>query len=90
MPRHRAGRRQNLDQPVLYPTVGCKIHFRHARIDCRELWVATANYKTAYVGKFAYDRFRTDVTWPEQLAATMRRDYDRYGKLMRDFNLRMD
>jgi hypothetical protein len=36
MPRHRAGRRQNLDQPVLYPTVGCKIHFRHARIDCRE------------------------------------------------------
>jgi len=27
---------------------------------------------------------------PEQLAATMRRDYDRYGKLMRDFNLRMD
>jgi len=27
---------------------------------------------------------------PEQLAATMRRDYDRYGKLMREFNLRMD
>jgi tripartite-type tricarboxylate transporter receptor subunit TctC len=27
---------------------------------------------------------------PEQLAAVMRRDYDRYGKLMREFNLRMD
>jgi tripartite-type tricarboxylate transporter receptor subunit TctC len=27
---------------------------------------------------------------PEQLAATMRRDYDRYGKLMRDFQIRMD
>ena len=43
-----------------------------ARIGCTELWAATANYKTAYVGKFAYDRFRTDVTWPEQLVATER------------------
>ncbi|MCP8939098.1 sugar phosphate isomerase/epimerase [Alsobacter sp. SYSU M60028] len=43
-----------------------------AAIDCRELWVATANYKPAYVGRFAYDRFRTDVTWEEQLAATAR------------------
>lgn len=43
-----------------------------ARIDCRELWVATANYKPAFTGRFAYDRFRTDVTWSEQLAATER------------------
>lgn len=43
-----------------------------AKIDCRELWVATANYKPAFVGRFAYDRFRTDVTWQEQLEATAR------------------
>lgn len=43
-----------------------------AAIDCRELWVATANYKPAFVGRFAYDRFRTDVTWAEQLEATAR------------------
>lgn len=43
-----------------------------AAIDCRELWVATANYKPAFTGRFAYDRFRTDVTWTEQLAATER------------------
>ncbi|MBE1204156.1 sugar phosphate isomerase/epimerase family protein [Aminobacter carboxidus] len=43
-----------------------------AAIDCRELWVATANYKPAYTGRFAYDRFRTDVTWQEQLDATAR------------------
>ncbi len=43
-----------------------------AAICCRELWVATANYKAAYTGRFAYDRFRTDVSWPEQLEATAR------------------
>ena len=41
-----------------------------AAIGCKDLWVATANYKPIYRGRFAYDRFRTDVTWPEQLAAT--------------------
>lgn len=41
-----------------------------AAIDCRELWVGTANYKVAYVGRYAYDRFRTDVSWDEQLRAT--------------------
>jgi sugar phosphate isomerase/epimerase len=39
-------------------------------MDCRELWVATANHKGAYYGRFAYDRFRTDVNWPDQLQAT--------------------
>jgi sugar phosphate isomerase/epimerase len=42
-----------------------------ARIDCRELWIGTANYKGAYRGMYAYDRFRTDVTWEEQLAASV-------------------
>ena len=43
-----------------------------ALIGCRELWAETANYKHAYHGRWAYDRFRTDVTWPEQLLATER------------------
>ena len=43
-----------------------------AQINCRELWVAMANYKTSFVGKFSTDRFRTDVSWDEQLAATQR------------------
>ena len=41
-----------------------------ADIGCRELWIGTANYKTVYAARWAYDRFRTDVTWPEQLRAT--------------------
>jgi sugar phosphate isomerase/epimerase len=40
-----------------------------AEIGCTELWVATANYKAQYRGNLAYDRFRTDVTWSEQLRA---------------------
>jgi len=39
-------------------------------IDCVELWVGTANYKDTYHGSLAYDRFRTDAPWPDQLAAT--------------------
>jgi sugar phosphate isomerase/epimerase len=39
-------------------------------IGCTELWIATANYKPVYRGRYAYDRFRTDVSWPEQLDAT--------------------
>ncbi|HMR33094.1 MAG TPA: sugar phosphate isomerase/epimerase family protein [Geminicoccaceae bacterium] len=39
-------------------------------IGCTELWIGTANYKSVFAGKWAYDRFRTDVTWPEQLRAT--------------------
>ncbi|MCF7552734.1 sugar phosphate isomerase/epimerase [Pseudonocardia sp. WMMC193] len=40
-----------------------------AEIDCRELWIGTANYQSAFRGRFAYDRFRTDVSWAEQLRA---------------------
>ncbi|GAA3661990.1 sugar phosphate isomerase/epimerase [Nocardioides ginsengisoli] len=38
----------------------------------RELWSATANYQFRLTNRHAYDRFRTDVTWDEQLAATER------------------
>lgn len=41
-----------------------------AAIGCTELWSATANFKFGYYGRLAYDRFRTDVTWTEQLRAT--------------------
>lgn len=60
-----------------------------AAIDCRELWVATANYKPAYVGKFAYDRFRTDVTWSDQLEAT-ERFLKKLAPIARDLGIHMN
>ncbi|HEY9290067.1 MAG TPA: sugar phosphate isomerase/epimerase family protein [Microlunatus sp.] len=42
-----------------------------ADIGITELWVATANIKP-YPGRFAYDRFRTDVRWADQLVAIER------------------
>lgn len=41
-----------------------------AAIECRELWVGTGNFKADFFGRLAYDRFRTDVRWIEQLQAT--------------------
>lgn len=41
-----------------------------AEIDCRELWVGTANYKPTLPGYYVFDRFRGDVSWADQLAAT--------------------
>ncbi|GAA3667240.1 sugar phosphate isomerase/epimerase [Nocardioides ginsengisoli] len=35
-----------------------------------EIWAATANYKFDLAGRLACDRYRTDVTWEEQLRAT--------------------
>ena len=43
-----------------------------ADIDCRELWVSSGNFKPAYPGLLAVDRFRTDVAWEEQLLATQK------------------
>jgi sugar phosphate isomerase/epimerase len=39
-------------------------------VGCVELWVALANWKPHLPGYFAYDRFRTDAPWADQLAAT--------------------
>jgi len=33
---------------------------------------------------------RTRAGTPEELAAALRKDYDRYGKLIRDLNIRLD
>ncbi|ROR09871.1 sugar phosphate isomerase/epimerase [Erwinia sp. JUb26] len=41
-----------------------------AEIGCRELWVSTGNFKPQFSGRFAVDRFRTDVSWEDQLLAT--------------------
>jgi len=38
----------------------------------REVWAATTNYQFRLTGLRACDRFRTDVSWPQQLAATAR------------------
>lgn len=43
-----------------------------ADIGCRELWAAISGFKFDFHGKWCYDRFRTDVTWQEQLDATAR------------------
>lgn len=41
-------------------------------IGCTELWAETATYKRDLPGFFVFDRFRTDVAWEDQLAATAR------------------
>lgn len=43
-----------------------------AEFDIRELWISTAGIKQQYRGRFTTDRFRTDVSWEEQLEATRR------------------
>ena len=42
---------------------------RCTEIRCLELWVSTGNFKPAFPGRLAVDRFRTDVKWEEQLRA---------------------
>lgn len=49
----------------------------------------TANYKSAYRGHLAYDRFRTDVTWEEQLQAT-ERFLRKLAPIARDLGIHMN
>ncbi|MDQ4504296.1 sugar phosphate isomerase/epimerase family protein [Sinomonas sp. ASV322] len=60
-----------------------------AAIDCRELWASTAYYKPMFPGKLAGDRFRTDVTWPEQLVAT-ERFLQRLAPIARDLGIHIN
>lgn len=60
-----------------------------AAMDCRELWVATANYKPAFTGRFAYDRFRRDVDWQDQLAATAK-FLKKLAPIARDLGIHMN
>lgn len=43
-----------------------------AEIGVTNLWSAMANYKPSLPGRFRFDRFRTDVTWDDQIAATVK------------------
>jgi sugar phosphate isomerase/epimerase len=60
-----------------------------AAIDCRELWVATANRKSKYKGRVGYDRFRTDVDWKDQIAATIK-FLKRLAPIARDLGIHMN
>ena len=59
-----------------------------AEIGCLELWAGTANYKP-YAGRWAYDRFRTDVGWSDQLQAT-RKFLDRLAPIARDHGVHVN
>jgi len=60
-----------------------------AAIGCRELWIATGNFKAQFRGRLANDRFRTDVTWTEQLAA-MERLLLTLAPIARDLGIHMN
>ncbi|MDX6740806.1 sugar phosphate isomerase/epimerase family protein [Actinocorallia sp. A-T 12471] len=60
-----------------------------AQAGVRELWSATANYKFALPGRLGCDRFRTDVTWSEQLEATAK-VLARLGPLLRDLGVHLN
>ncbi|MCC7370111.1 MAG: sugar phosphate isomerase/epimerase [Chloroflexi bacterium] len=57
--------------------------------DITEVWIGTANYKGVYKGYWAYDRFRTDVTWAEQLEATGR-FLKKLAPMVRDLGMHMN
>ncbi|MBV9329595.1 MAG: sugar phosphate isomerase/epimerase [Chloroflexi bacterium] len=58
-------------------------------IDVTEVWIGTANFKGQYYGYWCYDRFRTDVTWEEQLAAT-ERFLKKLAPIARDLGIHMN
>jgi len=58
-------------------------------IDVTELWIGTANFKNQYHGYWCYDRFRTDVTWGEQLVAT-ERFLKKLAPIARDLGIHMN
>ncbi|MEU6663154.1 sugar phosphate isomerase/epimerase family protein [Streptomyces sp. NPDC046821] len=60
-----------------------------ASIGCRELWASTANVKPQFHGRLAWDRFRTDVTWEEQLVA-IERFLGRLAPYARDLGVRIN
>jgi sugar phosphate isomerase/epimerase len=60
-----------------------------AEIGCTELWSALASYKWMYKGKVAYDRFRTDVDWSDQLAASAK-FLQRLAPIARDLGIHIN
>jgi sugar phosphate isomerase/epimerase len=60
-----------------------------AEIGVVELWTALANYKWMYRGRLAYDRFRTDVDWADQLAASTK-FLNRLAPIARDLGIHIN
>jgi sugar phosphate isomerase/epimerase len=60
-------------------------------IDCTELWgeMATSTDKQHYAPKFRIDRFRTDVSWEDQIIAT-EKFLKILSPILRDLNCRID
>src|SRR5262249_55795995 len=54
-----------------------------------EVWIGTANFKGQYRGNTSYDRFRTDVTWKEQLEASAR-FLKKLAPIARDLGIHMN
>ena len=70
--------------------LGMEMMIRAARaIGCTELWADTANSQDVSWGLHAIDRFRTDVTWVDQLQAT-ERFLGVLAPLLRDLGCRID
>lgn len=55
----------------------------------REVWISTASRKFQYHGYLSYDRFRTDVTWAEQLVA-IERFLQTLAPIARDLGIHMN
>ena len=60
-----------------------------AAIGCKELLVLPANFKPAYRGRLACDRFRTDVDWADQLAA-MQKVLSKLAPAARDLGVHLN
>ncbi len=58
-------------------------------IGCTELWADTANYQRYEWGIHANDRFRTDVSWEDQLAATQK-FLERLAPVLRECGCRIN
>ncbi len=57
--------------------------------DIADVWIGTANYKNTYQGHLAYDRYRTDVAWDDQLQAT-ERFLHKLAPIARDLGIHMN
>jgi len=58
-------------------------------IDCTELWVVSAHSVHGNPYYVAYDRFRTDVSWGDQLAA-MTKFINSLAPMLRDLQVRIN
>lgn len=60
-----------------------------AELGCREFIGVTAGWKGNHKGLFVYDRFRTDVDWSDQLAATAK-FLKKLAPVLRETHTRID